>query len=70
MIPEKITIRVDGINVLTIDNCSGEQPTSFNVPSINVADIQVPSVSETQVTEGVRRVVSEYGEALRRLSNE
>lgn len=60
MTADKITIRMDGQNILTFENCSGEKPATINVPSS----------TETLVTEGVRKVVSEYGEALRKLSNE
>jgi hypothetical protein len=66
MTAEKIRIRMDGVDILTFDNCAREEPTTFNISS----SAHAPVSTDTQVTEGVRKVVSEYGEALKKLSNE
>lgn len=63
---EKLRIRMDGLNLLTIENCGAEEVATINVPTSPAPDGEEVS----KVSEGVRRVLSEYRETLRKLSNE
>ena len=67
-----MTISVDNIERVQFVDAEGRVLCSvFNGPSvIGTVTINSEPESNSKVTEGVRRTVIEYGETLRKLSNE